>query len=70
VSFDVQAGEVFGLLGPNGAGKTTAVEIREGLRTPDSGTVRVLGLDPERSGPQPAAQPRLRPESSSATSRA
>ena len=35
VSFDVQAGEVFGLLGPNGAGKTTAVEILEGLRTPD-----------------------------------
>jgi ABC-2 type transport system ATP-binding protein len=52
VSFGVQAGEVFGLLGPNGAGKTTAVEIMEGLRTPDSGTVRVLGLDPERSGPQ------------------
>ena len=52
VSFDVQAGEVFGLLGPNGAGKTTAVEIMEGLRTPDSGTVRVLGLDPERSGSQ------------------
>ena len=52
VSFDVQAGEVFGLLGPNGAGKTTAVEIMEGLRTADSGTVRVLGLDPVRSGPQ------------------
>ena len=51
VSFDVQAGEVFGLLGPNGAGKTTTVEILEGLRTPDSGTVRVLGLDPVRSGP-------------------
>jgi len=51
VSFDVQAGEVFGLLGPNGAGKTTTVEILEGLRTPDAGTVRVLGLDPVRSGP-------------------
>jgi ABC-2 type transport system ATP-binding protein len=52
VSFDVQAGEVFGLLGPNGAGKTTAVEILEGLRGADSGSVRVLGLDPARSGPQ------------------
>ncbi len=52
VSFEVRAGEVFGLLGPNGAGKTTTVEILEGLRTPDSGTVRVLGLDPMRSGPQ------------------
>jgi ABC-2 type transport system ATP-binding protein len=52
VSFDVQAGEVFGLLGPNGAGKTTAVEIAEGLRAPDAGTVRVLGLDPATDGPQ------------------
>lgn len=46
VSLEVRAGEVFGLLGPNGAGKTTAVEIASGLRKPDSGTVRVLGLDP------------------------
>jgi ABC-2 type transport system ATP-binding protein len=38
--------EVLGLLGPNGAGKTTTVECVAGLRTPDSGTVRVLGLDP------------------------
>jgi ABC-2 type transport system ATP-binding protein len=45
VSFDVQAGTVFGLLGPNGAGKTTTVEVLEGLRTPDSGDVRVLGVD-------------------------
>ena len=51
VSFSVAEGEVFGLLGPNGAGKTTAVETLEGLRRPDSGTVRVLGLDPERDGP-------------------
>ncbi len=50
VSFDVQEGEVFGLLGPNGAGKTTTVEILEGLRTADSGTVQVCGLDPERNG--------------------
>ncbi|WP_449560145.1 ABC transporter ATP-binding protein [Micromonospora reichwaldensis] len=48
VSFSVQEGEIFGLVGPNGAGKTTTVECVEGLRTPDSGTVRVLGLDPRR----------------------
>ncbi len=39
----VPAGQCFGLLGPNGAGKTTTIEICEGLNTPDSGTVRVLG---------------------------
>ncbi|HEU4399222.1 MAG TPA: ABC transporter ATP-binding protein [Actinomycetota bacterium] len=48
VSFTVERGEIFGILGPNGAGKTTTVEIIEGLRTPDGGTVRVLGLDPQR----------------------
>ena len=47
VSFDVEEGEVFGLLGPNGAGKTTTVEILEGLRNLDSGSVRVCGLDPQ-----------------------
>ena len=50
VTLEVEAGEVFGLLGPNGAGKTTAVEIAEGLRRPDAGTVRVLGLDPWADG--------------------
>ena len=50
VSFEVAEGEVFGLLGPNGAGKTTTVEILEGLRPPDSGSARVAGLDPEKSG--------------------
>ncbi|MGW8526448.1 ABC transporter ATP-binding protein [Nocardiopsis sp. NPDC055824] len=50
VSFSVEEGEVFGILGPNGAGKTTAVECVEGLRRPDSGTVRVLGLDPVGQG--------------------
>ncbi|MDQ3129003.1 MAG: ABC transporter ATP-binding protein, partial [Chloroflexota bacterium] len=45
VSFEVAPGTVFGLLGPNGAGKTTTVEVLEGLRTPDSGEVRVLGVD-------------------------
>jgi len=48
VSFTVEAGEIFGILGPNGAGKTTTVESIAGLRTPDSGTIRVLGLDPWR----------------------
>jgi ABC-2 type transport system ATP-binding protein len=49
-SFTVERGEVFGLLGPNGAGKTTTVETLEGYRVPDSGDVRVLGLDPHREG--------------------
>jgi ABC-2 type transport system ATP-binding protein len=49
-SFTVEPGEVFGLLGPNGAGKTTTVETLEGYRVPDSGDVRVLGLDPHRDG--------------------
>ncbi|MFJ2745480.1 ATP-binding cassette domain-containing protein [Streptomyces sp. NPDC087440] len=46
VSFTVEEGEIFGILGPNGAGKTTTVECVSGLRAPDSGTVRVAGLDP------------------------
>jgi ABC-2 type transport system ATP-binding protein len=46
VSFSVAEGEIFGLLGPNGAGKTTTVESIAGLRVPDAGTIRVLGLDP------------------------
>lgn len=45
-SFNVQRGEIFGLLGPNGAGKTTILESLEGLRTPDSGTLQILDLDP------------------------
>ena len=48
VSFSVEAGEIFGIVGPNGAGKTTTVESVEGLRNPDSGTIRVLGLDPSQ----------------------
>jgi len=50
IEFEVRAGEVFGLLGPNGAGKTTTVEILEGYRSRDSGTVEVLGFDPFRGG--------------------
>lgn len=49
LSFQVESGEVFGLLGPNGAGKTTTVEMIEGLRTPDSGSIRVLNLDPKQA---------------------
>ncbi len=48
VSFEVNDGEIFGLIGPNGAGKTTTMECVEGLRTPDRGTISVLGLDPFR----------------------
>jgi len=50
ISFEVQQGEIFGVVGPNGAGKTTAIECLEGLRKPDSGTVRVLGIDPQVDG--------------------
>ncbi|MGE5123853.1 MAG: ABC transporter ATP-binding protein, partial [Acidobacteriaceae bacterium] len=50
VSFDVQAGEIFGMVGPNGAGKTTTIECLEGLRKRDAGTVRVLGVDPQLAG--------------------
>ncbi len=46
LTFSVRAGTVTALLGPNGAGKTTTVEIAEGFRTADAGTVRVLGHDP------------------------
>ena len=52
VSFSVDEGEIFGILGPNGAGKTTAVECVVGLRVPDAGTIRVLGLDPRADGRQ------------------
>src|SRR5689334_13262994 len=47
ISFEIEQGEVFGLLGPNGAGKTTTVEILEGYRTRDDGSVSVLGVDPQ-----------------------
>jgi ABC-2 type transport system ATP-binding protein len=47
VSFEVQSGEIFGMVGPNGAGKTTTIECLEGLRKPDQGRLRVLGVDPQ-----------------------
>lgn len=46
VSFDVARGEIVGILGPNGSGKTTTVECLQGLRRPDRGDMRVLGLNP------------------------
>lgn len=50
ISFEVARGEIFGIVGPNGAGKTTTIECLEGLRVPDGGAVRVLGLDPGAEG--------------------
>jgi len=50
ISFSVEEGELFGLLGTNGAGKTTTVEILQGLRRGDGGSVQVLGLDPVVAG--------------------
>ncbi|MFI1016469.1 ABC transporter ATP-binding protein [Streptomyces sp. NPDC020965] len=50
LDLDIAHGEVFALLGPNGAGKTTTVEILEGYRTRDEGTVSVLGEDPGTAG--------------------
>lgn len=52
VSFTVKEGEIFGIIGPNGAGKTTTVESIAGLRTPDSGTISVLGFDPVKDHAQ------------------
>ena len=56
IDFEIGEGEVFGLLGPNGAGKTTTVEILEGYRRRDGGTVQVLGADPASAGSRWRAQ--------------
>jgi len=50
ISFAVEEGEIFGMVGPNGAGKTTTVEIIEGLREPDRGRARILGLEVRQRG--------------------
>ena len=50
VDLIVEEGEIFGMVGPNGAGKTTTIECIEGLRTPDSGKITVLGMDPQKQG--------------------
>jgi ABC-2 type transport system ATP-binding protein len=52
VGFTVTEGEIFGILGVNGAGKTTTVECLQGLRRPDGGRMRVLGVDPRTAGSQ------------------
>jgi ABC-2 type transport system ATP-binding protein len=48
VSFSIREGEIFGIIGPNGAGKTTSVECISGLRAPDSGSISVYGLSPQK----------------------
>jgi ABC-2 type transport system ATP-binding protein len=57
LSLTARRGEVTAILGPNGAGKTTTIEVCEGYRSADDGTVRVLGLDPARDGA--ALKPRV-----------
>lgn len=52
ISFEVPAGESFGLLGPNGAGKSTTMRMIGGTSTRTSGSLTVMGLDPEAAGPQ------------------
>ncbi|MBI2655619.1 ABC transporter ATP-binding protein [Candidatus Woesearchaeota archaeon] len=49
ISFSVKKGEIFGLLGPNGAGKSTTINILTGLLEKDSGTIKVLGFEPEKN---------------------
>ena len=48
ISFSIHKGEIFGVIGPNGAGKTTTVECISGIRTPDSGSISVYGLSPQK----------------------
>ena len=57
LDLDATPGQVTAVLGPNGAGKTTTIECCEGLRTPDGGSVQVLGLDPLTDAP--ALRPRV-----------
>jgi ABC-2 type transport system ATP-binding protein len=52
IDLTIAHGEIFALLGPNGAGKTTTVEILEGFRKADSGSISVLGFDPSSRGVQ------------------
>ena len=52
ISFDVPAGESFGLLGPNGAGKSTTMKMIGGVSQRTSGTLNIMGLDPESHGPE------------------
>ncbi|MCB7136947.1 ABC transporter ATP-binding protein [Cellulosimicrobium marinum] len=65
ITFAVSRGEIFGLLGPNGAGKTTTIECLVGLRDPDEGTVRVLGIDPAVDRATVTARLAVQPQSAS-----
>lgn len=48
ISFEVKEGQIFAIIGPNGSGKTSTIECIEGLRKPASGTIKVLGMDPQK----------------------
>ncbi len=48
ISFSIREKEIFGIIGPNGAGKTTTVECISGLRVPDSGSISIYGLSPQK----------------------
>jgi lipooligosaccharide transport system ATP-binding protein len=63
ISFEVEPGEAFGLLGPNGAGKSTTMRMIGAVSTRTSGTLSVLGLDPDRYGPEIRAQLGVVPQS-------
>jgi lipooligosaccharide transport system ATP-binding protein len=63
ISFEVQPGEAFGLLGPNGAGKSTTMRMVGAVSTRTSGALSVLGLDPDRYGPEIRAQLGVVPQS-------
>lgn len=63
ISFEVPPGEAFGLLGPNGAGKSTTMRMLAGTSTRTGGELRILGLDPSRSGPAVRAQLGVVPQS-------
>ncbi|MET0715057.1 MAG: ATP-binding cassette domain-containing protein [Mycetocola sp.] len=63
ISFEVAPGEAFGLLGPNGAGKSTTMRMVGAVSTRTSGSLSVLGLDPDRYGPEIRAQLGVVPQS-------
>ncbi len=65
ISFEVAPGESFGLLGPNGAGKSTTMRMIGGTSLRTSGSLRVLGLDPEENGPLVRASPGVVPQQDS-----
>lgn len=64
VSLAVQDGEIFGFLGPNGAGKTTTIRILTGVLTPDSGTVKINGIDMSKRPLEAKARMGVIPENS------